>query len=95
LVRTPSRSYLASYSYDLAGRRIGVGDNSAAIIAPATTGTFSTSYTYDPLNRAVSVAWSPAPAQAAPAATGVTFTHAYDPTNRRIRQSASDNSWLL
>jgi RHS repeat-associated protein len=82
-----------TYAYDLVGRMTGASDASAAVVAPATSASYTASYSYDAINRPLGVSWSPAPAQTLPSPASVSFTHRYDPTNRRIGQSASDNGW--
>ena len=83
------------FTYDLAGRRTGVRDNSAAITPPAAgaAGPFATSTSYDAMNRPTGVSWSPAPAAAPPGAGSVSFGHSYNAANQRIGGTTSDNTW--
>lgn len=87
-----------TYSYDLAGRRTGVSDTSAAIQPVAIPGSsiqYAASTAYDALNRPTGVNWTPAPTAATPAsASSVAFTHSYNAVNQRTGQAVSDNNWI-
>jgi len=89
---------VVTYTYDLAGRRTGVSDTSAAIQPVATPGSsiqYAASYSYDALNRPSGVSWTPAPTAATPAsAASVAFIHNYNAVNQRTSQSVSDNNWI-
>jgi RHS repeat-associated protein len=85
---------ITAQHYDLAGHPIGFTDNSAPIVAPATTGTIGTlTSTYDSLNRSTGSSWGPVVAQATVTPANTTFVYAYDGSNRRISQTATDNSY--
>ena len=88
-----------TYSYDLAGRVTGVGDDSATVasaVPPSGSSvSYTTSYSYDARNQLTGAALPNVPAAVTPAVAAVTFTHGYDPTNRRVSQAATDNTWLL
>lgn len=94
----PAPAPAVTYRYDLAGRLVGVSDNSAAIAAALPPlGSFAqyiTSYSYDTMNRPTTVSWTPAPAQAATTPSSVTFGHSYNKANQRIGQTVTDNAWL-
>ena len=88
-----------TYTYDLAGRRTGVSDTSAAItpISAASPVQYATTMTYDARNRPTGVSWTPAPTAVTPTASSVTFAHSYNAVNQRTGQTVTDsgaNVWI-
>ena len=88
-----------TYAYDLAGRRTGVSDTSAAItpISAASPVQYATTMTYDARNRPTGVSWTPAPTAVTPTASSVTFAHSYNAVNQRTGQTVTDsgaNVWI-
>jgi RHS repeat-associated protein len=93
IIESGEQEPIYSYAYDLASHLIGVSDNSATLVRPATSAIYATNLTYDQLNRPVGVSFNPAATQTAPsAAVASTFNYQYDGTNRRVGQSG-DKSW--
>jgi len=89
----PSPAPVVSYAYDLNNHLTGVSDNSAAIVKPSSSASYSVAYAYDAMNRPVSATWPNVPAQTALTASSVSSSFTYDATNRRIGQTVSDDSW--
>ena len=84
----PSSAPVVTYSYDLAGRVIGVSDTSSSIAAAVPPSGASVQYattaTYDALNRPLGFTWTQAQAQSAPTSASVTFTHGYEVRSKSV-----------